>query len=98
MSESESQRLRRENVQQYKSIAALEADLEVMSRHRNDFHDRAKQAEAALAERDRMLDLAVVDRCPHNTQNVNGIESCEECSAYLADLRARAEEGSGDAE
>lgn len=56
-----------------------------------DLEKQVRQADAALAERDRMLGLAAekhAGRCPCGDHEQDRID-------YLADLRARAEEGSG---
>lgn len=55
--------------------------------------ERSEQAEAALAERDRMLDFAALDFIHDGELSPNGVAGCERCQGYLADLKARAEEG-----
>ena len=52
---------------------------------------RAEQAEAALAKRDRMLSLAWVESC--TLSRIHGYDVLTK-DEFLADLRARAEEGS----
>lgn len=68
-------------------LAAVGSDLQDEAEYNITLRERAEQAEAELAERDRMLRIA------HKT--AGGPERSMSYELWLADLRVRAEEGSG---
>lgn len=77
----------------YEEYKPPEAGLSgVISRHVAD----AMKAEllAVIAELERMLRLAAVDYIHGGKRSPEGVPTCGSCQAWLADLRARAEEGS----